>query len=613
MGERLLFRVGYQPDFLDLSQVLNSLKGSFALLESSRKAPEDRKDLLFHELVEELVFAPGDSPQDFLKKIERFLSQGLWLVGFFTYEFGYSLERRLFPHRRLPFQVPLAWFGVFRPPLIFSKNLWAPSKGKVELCSVSLNMNFLEYQRAFHRIKDYIAAGDTYQVNFTLKYHFTTEASPEELYFSLRRKQRVRYAGLIKTDDFSILSLSPELFLRRQGGRLWTSPMKGTAPRGRFSKEDEDIARWLSSDRKNQAENVMIVDLLRNDLGRVCAPGSVYVRELFKVERYETVHQMISTVEGTLAPGTDLYRVFSALFPCGSVTGAPKIRTMEIIAELEKEPRGVYTGAFGYFSPDGEFVFNVAIRTVVLSGGTGEFGIGSGVVWDSEAEKEYEECRLKAKFLLEDPPSFKLIETMLFVPDKGFPLKERHLERLLRSAEYFNFSVKKERIEALLEKAAHILTSPAKVRLLLDEQGFLELEAYELKPIETPVKIGLMKRPVPKEERFLYHKTTHRPWYEEARKKAREEGLFEIVFLNEDDELTEGTITNLFIEKNGRLFTPRLTAGLLPGVLRETLLSSGKAKESRLTLADLETADRLYVGNAVRGLLPVEKWVRLSA
>ncbi len=613
MGENFLFRLAYGPDFLDLSQVLTSLKGPFVLLESSRKATEDQKDFLFHELVDELVFTPGDSPRAFLEKIEAALSQGFWLAGFLAYEFGYFLENRLFPYRRCPSKVPLAWFGVFRPPIIFSKGLLVPDKRKTELRSVSLNMDFLEYQRAFSRIKDYIAAGDTYQVNFTLKYYFMTEASPEKLYFSLRSKQRVRYAGLIKTKNFSVLSLSPELFLRRQGERLWTSPMKGTAPRGRFPAEDKDIARWLSSDRKNQAENVMIVDLLRNDLGRVCAPGSVYVRELFKVERYETVHQMISTVEGALAPSTDLYRIFSALFPCGSVTGAPKIRTMEIIAELEKEPRGVYTGALGYFSPHGEFAFNVAIRTAVLSGNIGEFGIGSGVVWDSEAGKEYEECRLKAKFLLEDPPAFKLVETMLFLPDEGYPLKEGHLKRLLRSAEYFDFPVERETIEALLEEAARKLTAPAKVRLLLDEHGFLELEAYELKPIETPVKIGLMKRPVSKEERFLYHKTTYRPWYEEARTKAWEEGLFEIVFFNEEGELTEGTITNFFIEKNGQLFTPCLTAGPLPGVLRESLLSLGKVIERRLTLADLETADRLYVGNAVRGLLPVEKWVRLSA
>ncbi len=611
MGDGLLFRLTYKPNFLDLSQILTSLKGPFVLLESSRKTTEDQKDLLFYELVDELVFAQGDSPQAFFKKIEAALSQGFWLAGFWAYEFGYFLERGLFPYRRCPSKVPLAWFGVFRPPIIFSKHLLVPNKKKAELRSVSLNMEFSEYQRAFNRIKDYIAAGDTYQVNFTLKYHFMTEASPEELYFSLRSKQRVRYAGLIKTKNFSILSLSPELFLRRQKERLWTSPMKGTAPRGRFPEEDKDIARWLSSDRKNQAENVMIVDLLRNDLGRVCVPGSVYVRELFKVERYETVHQMISTVEGALTSSSNLYQIFSALFPCGSVTGAPKIQTMKIIAELEKEPRGVYTGAFGYFSPHDEFVFNVAIRTAVLCGSAGEFGIGSGVVWDSEAEKEYEECRLKAKFLLEDPPAFKLVETMLFLPNQGFPLKEGHLKRLLRSAEYFDFPVGKETIEALLEEAARRLTAPAKVRFLLDEHGFLELEAYELKPIKTPVKIGLMKRPVSKEERFLYHKTTYRPWYEKARKKAQREGLFEIVFLNEEDELTEGTITNLFIEKNGQLFTPRLTAGLLPGVLRENLLSLGKVIERRLSLADLETADRLYVGNAVRGLLPVGKWVKL--
>ncbi len=611
MKEDLLLKLEYNPSYTELTDIFSSVKPPFVFLESSRKSQENKLDLLFYDPVEVLTFRGEEPPDSFFKKIERAISKGFWLAGFFTYEFGYFLENRLFYHLKRPKGVPFSWFGVFKEPLCLSQNLASSQRKEIEFLSLRLNMDYAEYERAFKQIKRYIASGDTYQVNFTLKYHFRVKEPHEAIYLSLREKQRVYYAGFIKTKEFTVLSFSPELFLRREGSRIWTSPMKGTAPRGKFPKEDEAIASWLSSDRKNQAENVMIVDLLRNDLGRVCVPGSVFVRELFKVERYETLHQMISTIEGTISCDISLYRIFASLFPCGSVTGAPKIRTMEIIAELEKEPRGVYTGAVGYFSPKGNFVFNVAIRTLVLTQDFGEFGIGSGVVWDSDALHEYEECCLKAKFLLKKEPKFKLVETMLFLPEKGYPFKKLHMKRLSQSAKYFGFPFEKKHAEQVLQEAATYLEIPAKIRLLLNRLGRLELEAYTLKPIKYPVKIGILKRICSKEERFLYHKTTYRPWYEEARKIADKEGLFDIIFINEDEELSEGTISNLFLEKNGKLFTPRLSAGLLPGVLRESLLSCGKAHEKKITIKDLETADSVYIGNAVRGLIPVKKWIKL--
>ncbi len=608
----------WREEFLDASRFdlysflkeRASLK-SFVFLESSRQGREDQRSLFFSSPVGELVWHPGESGSEFWARLHRVLKQGLWLAGFWTYEAGYLLEPKLISRFRKPPKTPLAWFGIFRAPEILPAGPVKPYQPpEVTFEELHLNMSQEEYLRALRTIKRFIASGDTYQVNFTLKYHFRLKASPVDLYLALRPKQKVRYAALIKTPHFAVVSLSPELFLRREGSRLWTSPMKGTAPRGRFLEEDEALSSWLASDPKNQAENVMIVDLLRNDLGRVCLPGSVFVRELFKVERYETVLQMISTIEGRLSD-QDLFSIFQALFPCGSVTGAPKVRTMEIIADLEAEPRGVYTGALGYISPSQDFVFNVPIRTVVLQGEEGEFGLGSGVVWDSEPLVEYEECLLKARFLLEPFEPFALVETMRFEPGVGIRLLPYHQRRLERSARYFDFPYDEERLKNFLDRVLRGLCSEAKIRLLLFEDGSLKIEVFTLPQSVPTGRVGLASREVPKRERFLYHKTTRRPWYEKFQRLARARGLFDVIFTNEDGELTEGTITNLFLQIGGRLFTPPLSAGLLPGVLRESLLDAGKCEERRLFPADLRRAEKVYLGNAVRGLIPVSEVVPL--
>ncbi len=608
MPESLLFRREKPVSPLDLKTLLGE-KGPFVFLETTRPGSYDHHNLFFKDPKDILIYRPGDDLEAFGRKVEKALGQGFWLAGFWSYEFGYWQNPKLYPWRKHPEKVPLAWLGVFHKPLELAPPLGGKPSCAPEFGALRLSLSFDEYARALKRIKAYIAAGDTYQVNFTFKYLFETKSSAEELYLFLRTKQKVSYAACIKTEDFSVLSFSPELFLRRKGPRIWTSPMKGTVKRGRTLAEDKALAHWLATDRKNQAENVMIVDLLRNDLGQVCVPGSVFVTELFKVERYETLHQMISTVEGILPPHLRWSDLWQALFPCGSVTGAPKLRTMEIIAELEKGPRGVYTGAIGFWAPNGDFVFNVAIRTLVLDReGKGEFGIGSGVVWDSDPEKEYEECRLKARFLLDEGRSFCLVETMLFDPQRGFPLKSLHLRRLRQSAVYFGYPLDEEAIEGLLEEVASHLERPAKVRVLLSPEGGLEVQAYALKPLDGPVKIGLLPRIVTEEEPFLYHKTTYRPWYQGPRQKATDQGLFDVILVNAQGELTEGTISNIFLEIDGCLYTPPVEKGLLPGVLRASLIEAGKVKEARLTVLDLERASKVYVGNAVRGLVPVKDW-----
>jgi len=534
-----------------------------------------------------LIFEEGD-PKKFFLEIEKFLKKGFYVAGFFTYEFGYYLEERLKPYckRRLE-GFPLAYFGVFEAPKPF-KIEKIQQANTVHFFDIALNLSFEDYQRIVSRIKSYISSGDTYQVNYTLKYHFQFKGHPRDFFFRLLRKQKVRYACMLSTAGFSILSFSPELFLEKRGTILRSSPMKGTACRGQFLEEDEKIAQRLSEDPKNRAENIMITDLVRNDFGKICEPGSVWVPELFKVERYRTVHQMISTVEGRLRKGTSFYEIMKALFPSGSVTGAPKIRTMEIIAELEVEPRGVYTGALGFITPIGDFLFNVAIRTLILKkDGRGEFGIGSGIVWDSSPEEEYKECLLKARFLIEDIPEFKLVETLRFDPEHGFVRLDKHLARLKRSTIYFTLPYPEKKIKKELEKVKKNLFERARVRILLSEWGDVFVKVDALEDFPRPVKVGLKKRNFFPEPVFLFHKTTYRPWYEKARKQAEELGLSEIIFFDEKNRLIEGTITNIFVEINNKLYTPPTSLGLLPGILRESLLETGICEEKEIYLSDL--------------------------
>ncbi len=389
---------------------------TFVFLETSRFSDENRRCLLFKKPLRILAaYGPGDTKWLY-QEIERELAGGHYLAGWWSYEWGYALEGRLghLLERHRP-SMPLVWLGVFNPPIIWDADVLPSKPGfltddagnnpgnptctRGKHTQLELDVTPGEFIHAVNSIKKYISNGETYQVNYTVRGRFRYPGDPVRLYTELGRKQAVSYAGLIHNQGFWILSLSPELFFRREGNRIWSKPMKGTIRRGKDPLEDVQLATHLANDPKNRAENVMIVDLLRNDLGRLCRHGSVRVPNLFKVERYETLFQMISRVDGILRRGLSWKDVFKALFPCGSITGAPKIRTMEIIAEIEASPRGVYTGAIGFIAPDNEAVFNVAIRTLTITNGTGELGIGSGITIDSDPEDEFEETLLKAKFL----------------------------------------------------------------------------------------------------------------------------------------------------------------------------------------------------------------------
>lgn len=568
----------------------------------------------------------ADSPAEVsgaLDELQSAAESGAHLAGFLSYELGYVLEAKLeglMPRER---DVPLIWFGVFPQSRTLDGHeveafLAQTGPETYTVSDPALTLGVEEYCARFEAVKRYIAAGDIYQLNLTMKGRFAFSGDAVALYADLRRKQPVSHAALVQADDFAVVSASPELFLEIDGSQITTRPMKGTAPRALTLDQDEETARWLASDEKSRAENLMIVDLMRNDVGRVAVTGSVHVSDLFTVETYETLHQMTSGVEAKLKPGTGIADLLRSLFPPGSVTGAPKVRAMEIIRELESEARGVYTGAIGAISPDGRASFNVGIRTLTLfADGRGEVGIGSGVVHDSLAQAEYDECLLKMRFLTEPVRDFQLIETMLYEPERGeYALLQRHLDRLEASARYFLFLFAREQIiKALQERQTVLQDTPYRVRLLLFRDGDISIGETRLDgPAMTQMSYVVSDETVDSGNLFLFHKTTERQIYDQE--WARMHDLFgadEVIFTNERGELAEGSRTNIFLRLGGDLLTPALSCGLLPGTLREELLAAGEAQEAVLTLDDLARAEDVYLGNSVRGLVPATQVMRETA
>ena len=615
-----------------LSDLLDFLAGEddYVFLETTRANDTDHQSLLFRQPVAKLSFCAGDDVADFFQQVEDYQTQGYYLAGWFAYEFGYLLEPALVQNVQIDGQEVLAELGVYGEPHIYDHRsqdfsgagAWpvggTPGQDDYKIDNLRLNLQRDDYLAAIARIKQYIEAGDTYQVNYTLKMLFDFAGSAQALYKTLRRNQSVGHTAFIRSGEQQLLSFSPELFFRKQGDCCSVRPMKGTVQRGRTCAEDARNGQWLQNDIKNRSENVMIVDLLRNDLGRVCRLGSVQTDSLFDLETYESLHQMTSAIHGQVRDDVGLADVFRALFPCGSVTGAPKIRTMEIIRELEVAPRGVYTGGIGYLAPNGDAVFNVPIRTVVLAGGQGEMGIGSGVVYDSDPVGEWDECTLKGRFLTDPRPPFLLIETLLRQPGEGYWLLDLHLDRIARSAAFFGYPFSRSAAEKLLVAESWGEEGVAqRVRLTLAKDGAMEVvsvacsvpQAMDLASVsekgERP-KIIVSKKPVDSQSVYLYHKTTRRELYDTERQQAVADGYFDVVFVNERGEVTEGAITNIFIRKDGRWLTPKVDCGLLDGVFRHSLLhGSEKVEEVILTTQDLQTAEAVYVGNSVRGLVRV--------
>jgi len=516
-------------------------------------------------------------------------------AGFLAYEAGHALEPKLAP-LAVEAEVgapPLLWFGLFdgweevdpRALLPDPAGAWAARPRPLAERSL--------HEAAVGQALEHILAGDIYQANFTFQAEVATAGHPLALYAAIRPRARAGWGGVVFTGEHWLLSFSPELFFTLEAGRVTARPMKGTAPAG----TDPEALR---GDPKQRAENLMIVDLLRNDLSRLSKPGTVKVPALFEVETYPTVLQMTSTVVGELEDGRTGVDLVETIFPCGSVTGAPKIRAMEIIASLEGERRGPYTGSIGRLAPDGEAAFNVAIRTLVLRDGesVARLGLGSGIVADSVAADEWRECLAKGEFVA-TAGRFDLIETMRFDPHEGLAELDRHLARMKRSADAFGFAFDRHHARNELQAATFFLREARKLRLLLSSSGALAIESRPLpSPPEGAVEVALAPLPVEAEDFRLRHKTSDRRFYDEAREAA---GTFEVVFVDRDRFLTEGSFTSLFVERGGRLLTPPLARGLLPGVLREVLLGEGRAEEADLRPEDLEGG--FFVGNSVRGLM----------
>ena len=611
----------------------------FAFFDASRPDEEKCYSYLFANPVSRLKCRIGEDPLIFLGEIERCISDGYYVAGWFGYEFGYLLDKRLTGLINDPkwAETCVADFAIFSDPLIYNHRTGEEQFTTVTHSQISspgyrvskprANINKNEYVEALKKIKAYIAAGDTYQVNFTLKLLFELSGSFEAFYQDIRRGQSVTYGAYIRSGDSRIMSFSPELFFSKKGGRIVTRPMKGTLKRGRDMAEDEKAMAFLAQDPKNRSENVMIVDLLRNDLARVLhesGGGEVKVESLFDVEVYESLLQMTSTISGE-ADGEHSERVsveklMRGLFPCGSVTGAPKIRTMEIIAELERDMRGVYTGGVGFFAPDGSAVFNVPIRTISFEGERGEMGIGSGVTHDSDPEVEWEESLLKGSFVTSPAPSFELIETLLWAPEDGYWLLDHHLARLSQSARYFYFQFDRDAISDSLLHHAETFDTTMRVRLTLAKDGRVTVSSVKCTPPENISLPGEVHPDSPHQlpevrlssviqhsnDIYLYHKTTHRSVYDEAYSRALENGLFDYLFINEKGEVTEGCISNLIVYKDGRYLTPSRYCGLLDGVMRQQLLYTREIEEATLNLDDLREADALFCCNSVRGLVRVK-------
>ncbi|CAH2030212.1 aminodeoxychorismate synthase component I [Trichlorobacter ammonificans] len=533
-----------------------------------------------------------------LAQAEAAAQQGRFAVGFVAYEAAQALNPHLpsLPRTGLP----LAWFALFRERQAVSSGEGLPEPGGA-LPVLAPLLNQEEHAAAVQRIHEAIASGESYQINYTFPLQGCFDDDPLQLYRQLLQSQRPAFGAFIHTGSHTIISASPELFFELKDGVVVTRPMKGTAVRGRHPAEDRLLARDLCRSAKERAENLMIVDLLRNDLGQVARTGTVRTELLFACESYPTVHQMTSTISARLKPGTGVVELFRALFPCGSVTGAPKRRSMELIAGLERHPRGVYCGAIGCLAPGGEAVFSVAIRTLLLDReqGTISMGVGSGVTWESDPAAEYAECLGKAAFLRQAPPP-RLLESLLL--DNGrYPLLDRHLDRLCWAASRLGHRCDRQAVAAELLRHGAGTTGRHKVRLLLDINGDITIESAPLVPLPQPLRLTLAAEAVDPDDPWLYLKTERRERYAVARREHP--AADEVLLCNSRGELTEGTFTNLVLKLDNRLVTPPLASGLLPGVMREELLQQGVIVEQVLYPADLEKAEEIWLLNGVRGWL----------
>jgi para-aminobenzoate synthetase/4-amino-4-deoxychorismate lyase len=611
------------PSVTTTDRLIRALQEEGTVLLDGAGGRKGSASLLFQRPREVLVAQSVSDVQDVLEAVEARAQAGLHAAGFLSYEAGAAFWAARFPGlitgEPLPGGVPLAWFGIYDEALSLDE-VTLPTDAS---CSLPI-LHPLETAEAFEaRVRDIrhlIHEGDVYQINLTTRFRAAFDGDPVALYAALRARQPVAYGGLLRGGTFDILSFSPELFFDQRGRAIEAEPMKGTAPRGGTPEQDDKLAEWLAHDEKNRAENLMIVDLLRNDLSVVCEPGSVKVPERFTVRPLPSVHQMTSRVSGMLRQDVGIPELMHALFPCGSITGAPKLRSMRRIAELEVGPRGVYCGAIGYVSGSGaerRSVFSVAIRTAVLSGTDLTLGAGGGIVWDSDPAEEYQETLLKTRFFGSEPltAGVQLIETLRADREGGVPWLAYHRDRLRQSARSLGFAFDASLLEPALQQAiagAPRSESGWRVRLLLAPDGTMAVEAKPLEdPGPDPLAVCLSGVRIASAHPRYHHKTTDRGPYEEARRFARDAGCYDALLTNERGEITEGSITNVFIREGEVWYTPPLTSGLLSGIGRRVFLLRHAVQERVLHLDDLRHADEIRLTNAVIGERQA-RWVDLD-
>lgn len=589
------------------------------LLDDARESGAARTRL-YRDPAELVVARSAAEVSGSLRRIDELRAAGKHLAGYIAYEAGYALEDRLAPLlEQRAGAGPLVWFGVFDGYETFAPGTLPPDwpRRGANIGPLEPAISRGRYLAAFERLQEAIRAGDIYQANLTFPLVARTRGDPRALYAAIRANAAAGYGGVVFDGNDWLLSFSPELFFAHEGARIRVKPMKGTRPRGRDAAEDAELRSELAVSVKDRAENLMIVDLLRNDLSRIAKAGSVQADGLYTVESYPSVHQMVSEVRAKLREGVGMAAMLRALFPCGSITGAPKIRAMELIAEVERDQRGPYCGAIGRIDPSnadnplGEAAFNVAIRTLRVAPsengrGRAVLGVGSAVVADSEGLAEWRECQVKGDFVRSSAAaSFDLIETMRFSPDEGVPLLDLHLERVGESACSFGFEFDRHEVRNAIQALSFEAEAPAKMRLLVARSGRFSLEMGALPDAaERPLRCAVLPLPVDPGDWRLRHKCTDRGFYEEARAVARGNGADEAIFLRDDGHVTEGTSWSIFLERDDTLLTPPLADGLLPGVLRRSLIEQGRAVAAPLTLGDL--ANGFLLGNAVRGLVAAE-------
>ncbi len=562
----------------------------------------------------------AESLEEVLPMLREAETSGLFAAGFVAYEAAPAFDHALKTHPADGF--PLLCLGLFHPPEVLDA-IEETSTASFDIGELRPSVSKVDFLAAIGEIKERIAEGATYQVNYTYRLGADFSGDAWAFFCALVNGQKTEHGAFIELDGYSICSASPELFFSFNKGNIVSRPMKGTARRGRTMSEDWKQAEALRSSTKDQAENIMIVDMIRNDIGRVAEPGSVETVSKYDVEKYPTVWQMTSTVKGILAQrrkdakndylGSDssaplrLCAIFRALFPCASITGAPKAKTMEIIKSLETAPRKIYTGSMGFMTPQGEAYFNVAIRTALIdqAEGTLEYGVGGGIVWDSDAESEYEETLTKARILTQSRPAFQLLETMLWEPGPGIFLLNEHLQRLGKSAAYFDVPLDIHAVSQALEEAVQKFEPhPQRMRLLVSRDGNSEIQTFALEQDAgcEPVTVMLAREPVDSQDIFLFHKTTHRTVYDAA--KADYPDCDDVILWNEKGEVTEGTMANIVVRKSGKLITPPVECGLLAGTFRESLLKTGEIVEGILLKKDLLQADEIFLINSVRKWRP---------